>query len=100
MANNDLSKHHRLITVCEFDILKINIGTKEHLLITNMNEVQTLQAAGWKNEGFVFQSGTKVDVFRLYSQVTKEHFYTASINEKNTLVNSGGKYEGVTFKAN
>ncbi|MBF0819552.1 hypothetical protein [Streptococcus acidominimus] len=77
-----------------------NAGTKDHLLTTDMNEVQALQAVGWINEGAVFQSGTGVDVFRLYSPVTKEHFYTASVNEKNTLVSYGWNYEGVAFKAN
>lgn len=69
----------------------------EHFFTASMNEVSSLQKAGWKNEGIAWYAPVQSDtpVYRLYNADEGEHLYTASLSERDELVKDGWKDEGI-----
>ncbi len=74
-----------------------NPNSGEHFYTGDINEVDTIVKAGWKNEGIAWNapSTSKTPVYRLYNPNAGDHHYTTSETEKNNLVNVGWKYEGI-----
>lgn len=74
-----------------------NPYTQEHLLVSDVNEVENLTDGGWLLDGIAWYSPktTDVPVYRLYNKYTDMHFYTVSEAEADTLVEGGWLLDGV-----
>ena len=76
-----------------------NPNSGEHFYTGSYPEIDTIVAAGWKNEGiaWIAPKKSKTPVYRLYNPNAGDHHFTASADEKNNLVNAGWKYEGIAW---
>lgn len=79
-----------------------NPNSGEHLYTASENERDTLQKAGWRDEGVAFHSNTpdKDPVYRVFNPNARNagsHLYTRSTDELNALVRLGWKDEGIVW---
>ncbi|MGG5314621.1 hypothetical protein [Enterococcus sp. AZ072] len=78
-----------------------NPNTGEHLYTTNGNEIPSVVAAGWKNEGTAWQvpsNGTPI--YRMFNPNNGgDHHYTPNQAEVNMLKSAGWRYEGVAWQS-
>ena len=73
-----------------------NKNTGEHFYTASAAERNSLQAAGWSNEGIGWIGATSgTPVYRVYNPNAKggDHYYTMSKFEAQTLVNQGWKWD-------
>ena len=81
-----------------------NANAGDHHYTMDQNEVKTLVAYGWKDEGTGWYSAAKdyVDVYRQYNPYANgagSHNYTTDKAENDYLVSLGWIYEGAAWKA-
>ena len=77
-----------------------NTKTGEHLYTCDANEIKTLTAGDWKDEGIGWYAPvvSNTPVFRMYNKNTGAHVYTVDSNEVNTLSKiNGWNYEGIAW---
>lgn len=79
-----------------------NPNSGEHFFTVSEIEADSLQKAGWVDEGVAWISGAAhsgVPVFRLYNRNEGDHHYTLSQHEREVLIGYGWCDEGVSFYA-
>jgi hypothetical protein len=78
--------------------------TYEHFWTTDLNERNSMIAAGYQYEGVAWYSSTDTSmkpVYRLYAAGIRQHLLTIDANEKSVLSSSGGwSYEGINEYVN
>lgn len=72
-----------------------NPNTGEQLLSTEAKEIESLQKAGWRNEGIIFGASTKngTPVYRFYQKSTGLHRYSCDQKEIDKLKKEGWKQD-------
>lgn len=74
-----------------------NPNSGEHFYTANLDERETVWAAGWIYEGigWVAPVSSAYPVYRLYNPNAGDHHYTLSESERDWLRSLGWRYEGV-----
>ena len=74
-----------------------NPNSGEHFYTSNLKEIETIVAAGWKNEGYAWTALVESDepVYRLYNPNAGDHHYTVDSEERQNLIDVGWKDEGI-----
>ncbi len=74
-----------------------NPNSGEHFYTASQSEIDTIVAAGWKNEGVAWKAPkkSKTPVYRLYNPNAGDHHYTTNEAEKDNLISVGWNDEGI-----